>query len=309
MSQAPPLTHGFGVPQVPQTSAWQSHDDKARGLNARAMWETFFLAFFRGFAMSGPKRCWALAALLIVSSPAAAQQENQEVHQYGTQDILAGSRLYATNCQFCHGASGDSIAGVELAHQRFKRAATDDDLRAVIHNGVAAAGMPSFPGLERADLDGLVAYIRSGFDQGGAPTLAGDQSRGQALFAAKGCAGCHHAGGDGIFDAPDLAAIGAVRLPADIQRAILDPGKSILPINRPVHIVTRDGHSYDGKRVNEDTFTVQLIDRDRRLVLVEKTDIRDYKLVTTSAMPSYAGKLADQEMADLMAYLTSLKGP
>jgi len=77
-----------------------------------------------------------------------------------------------------------------------------------------------------------------------------------------------------------------------------------------VHIVTRSGRTYDGQRVNEDTFTVELIDRSsRRPVLIERSDIRDYQLATTSDMPAYAGKLSDQEIADLMAYLLPSKGP
>ena len=60
--------------------------------------------------------------------------------------------------------------------------------------------------------------------------------------------------------APDLSDIGAIRTLAALQRTLLDPTESLLPINRPVRIVTKDGRTIRGRRLNEDTYTVQLID-------------------------------------------------
>ncbi len=70
----------------------------------------------------------------------------------------------------------------------------------------------------------------------------------------------------------------------------------------------RDGRTIDGRRLNEDTATVQLIDRQEQLVSLEKTDIREYRIGTASEMPSFAGKLSTAEVADLLAYLISLRG-
>jgi putative heme-binding domain-containing protein len=264
------------------------------------------LARLRGFVLATFLLCEGFAAITMFSNRAFAQEGNRT---FTAAEVMAGAATFAANCQLCHGANGDSVAGIDLAHQRFKRAASDDDLRGVIHDGVPAAGMPSFPTLTRADQDGLVAYIRSNFNQGGSPSLLGDRTRGRALFEGKGgCAGCHRPGGNG--SASDLSFIGAVRLPADIQKAILDPNMTLLPINRAVHIVTKSGRTYDGQRVNEDTFTVELLDRaSRRPVLIERSDIRDYRLAAISDMPAYAGKLTDQEVADLMAYLLPPKEP
>jgi putative heme-binding domain-containing protein len=114
--------------------------------------------------------------------------------------------------------------------------------------------------------------------------------------------------GSGALAAPDLTDIGAVRKPAVIQLAILQPDQAMQAINRPVHIVMRDGRTIDGRRLNEDTNTVQLTDRDGRLISLSKTDIRDYQIGNTPGMPSYAGKLTNAETADLLAYLLSLKG-
>src|SRR3954465_11830312 len=88
-------------------------------------------------------------------------------HQYSTAEIQAGARLYGAQCALCHGNNGDGIAGVNLPRQQFRRASSDEDIKNTVTTGVAAAGMPSFR-LQPAELDGLVAYIRSGFDASGA---------------------------------------------------------------------------------------------------------------------------------------------
>jgi putative heme-binding domain-containing protein len=168
--------------------------------------------------------------------------------------------------------------------------------------------MPPFK-LQPAELDALVAFIRAGFDVSGTAVKVGHAGRGQALFEGKGgCTACHRVNGKGPRVAPDLSDVGAVRTPAALQTAILDPTKAMWPINRPVRAVTRDGRTIRGRRLNEDTLTVQLIDEQERLVSLVKTDLREYEVSRTSSMPSMAGKLTSDEVADLVAYLLSLKG-
>ena len=57
-----------------------------------------------------------------------------------------------------------------------------------------------------------------------------------------------------------------------------------------------------------DTFTVQVVDDQERLLSLSKADFREYTILKTSTMPSFKDKLNAQEMADLLAYLVSLKG-
>jgi hypothetical protein len=81
-----------------------------------------------------------------------------------------------------------------------------------------------------------------------------------------------------------------------------------MPINRPVRGVTKDGKQIRGRRLNEDTFTVQLIDDQERLVSVLKSDLREFTVGTFSTMPPYKDQLNAGELADITAYLVSLKG-
>jgi mono/diheme cytochrome c family protein len=50
------------------------------------------------------------------------------------------------------------------------------------------------------------------------------------------------------------------------------------------------------------------MDSQERLVSLSKSDISQYEIGTTSEMPSFAGRLNEDEIADLLAYLLSLKG-
>jgi putative heme-binding domain-containing protein len=241
---------------------------------------------------------------------AAAQRQSQDhPGQYSAIDIETGSRLYAGQCSLCHGATGDGVAGADLRRGVFRRSVSDEDIARVITMGLPDAGMPGFK-LQPSELDGLIAFIRAGFDVGGTAVRVGHVGRGQALYEGKGgCVACHRVNGTGPRAAPDLSDIGAIRTPAALQRSLVDPTSAMLPINRPVRAVTKDGRTIRGRRLNEDTFTVQLIDDQERLVSLVKADLKEYELAKTSPMPSLAGKLSADELADLVAYLLSLKGP
>jgi cytochrome c oxidase cbb3-type subunit 3 len=253
-------------------------------------------------------RVTRVAALFAGMWLAGSAGADAQTSQYSTADIQAGYRLYSSQCTLCHGNNGDGIAGVNLPRQQFRRASTDDDIRNTVSTGVASAGMPPFK-LQPAELAALVAYIRSGFDLGGTPFKIGDAARGKAIYDGKGaCATCHRVNGIGPRTAPDLSDVALLRQPAAIQRSLLEPAKGMLPINRPVKIVTRDGRTVRGRRLNEDTLTIQLIDENEKLVSLEKSEIREFAAETASPMPSFAGKLTENEIADLLAYLVSLRG-
>ena len=136
----------------------------------------------------------------------------------------------------------------------------------------------------------------------------GDPNRGKAVYDRSSCADCHRIAGAGARTAPDLSDIGFIRNPGQMMTSLTDPAKATMPINRPVTIVTKDGRTVHGRRFNEDTFTVQMIDSQEKMLSIQKSDIRQYDVSMASDMPSYQGKLSGDDLADLLAYLVSLKG-
>jgi putative heme-binding domain-containing protein len=248
----------------------------------------------------------AFAGLSFFISPAAAQLLTiDHPGQYTQEDIARGSLLYNAQCFSCHGRDGDQISGVDLRRGLFRRAQSDEDLAQTVTRGTPG-GMPPFK-LDPAELTGIVAFIRAGFDTS-ASVRVGNAARGRTLFESKGeCTSCHRVAGSGPRSAPDLSDVGLARAPAVLERAIRDPSSALFPINRPVRIVTRDGKTIRGRRLNEDTHTVQIIDDQERLISVAKKDVRSFDVAKESAMPAYAGKLTDAEIADVVAYLLTLR--
>lgn len=250
----------------------------------------------------------ATALAVTICVDIGAQALDQDHGQYSRADVEAGQRLYGPQCQVCHGANGDGVPGIDLKLGRFRRASSDDDLARTITSGVPGTGMPPFV-LRPEELVAIVAFIRAGFDPASASVRVGDAARGRTLFNGKAqCAQCHRVSGQGPRVAPDLSDIGSIRTLAALQRALLAPDESLLPIHRPVTLVTKDGRTLRGRRLNEDTYTVQIIDEKENLLSIDKASLRDLVVGTKASMPSYADKLTADELADVIAYLVSLKG-
>jgi cytochrome c oxidase cbb3-type subunit III len=233
------------------------------------------------------------------------------VGQYAQGDIVKGSQIYTTQCAVCHGLAGNAVATVDLRQGRFRSAVSDDDLNRVIRTGVPASGMPPMT-LDTAEITAVVAFIRAGMDTA-ASALAvkiGDPARGQAIARGKGeCLRCHRINDEGGRSAPDLSEVGSSRSPASLHLSLIDPSKAMLPTNRPIRAVTRDGKTITGRRLNEDTYSVQIADEEGRLLSISKSDLREFRVLTTSLMPSYKDRLTQEEIADVFAYLLSLKDP
>ena len=152
----------------------------------------------------------------------------------------------------------------------------------------------------------------------------GDPARGKETYEGKGnCTSCHRVNGNGSRVGPDLSDIGIPR-PAggvgpsfggtaagnvqNLEVALLDPDAEIAISNRSVRVVTKAGATFTGRLLNQDNFTVQMIDEQGKLRSFIKSDLKESSVLAKSPMPSYKGKLTDSEIADVIAYLMTLKG-
>ena len=253
--------------------------------------------------------CAAVSAVVHGQAPAVPAATQEHPGQYSPADISMGQKVYGTVCAACHGPNGNAIGNVDLRRGPLPRAATDDALRAVITKGFPQSGMPAFK-LEPAELNGIVAFIRSGLENApAAPPAAGDAALGRLVFETKGkCLDCHRVFDTGNFIGPELTEIGRLRSPAALERSLVDPTANMQPINRPVRAVTRDGKVITGRRLNEDLYTVQLVTNEGRLVSLVKPELKEWTVSTTSTMPSYKSTLTSSELTNLLGYLVSLKG-
>ena len=90
---------------------------------------------------------WWVAAVLVASHAQA-------------QGVEPGRQVFASRCATCHGTEG---TGGELGPSIVARIPlrNDQELDAVIREGVTGAGMPAFPNLSRAETTDLVAFLRT----------------------------------------------------------------------------------------------------------------------------------------------------
>jgi putative heme-binding domain-containing protein len=247
-------------------------------------------------------------AVLAVCGSATYAQGQDRAPLYFQSDIQYGAQIFASQCTSCHGENGDVIPGVNFRAGQFKRVISDNDLRLTITNGVPGTAMQPFT-FGASELTGIVSYLRNMSSFKASGLTVGDPAHGRDLFeGAANCASCHAVNGKGPRVAPDLGDIGALRTAELIHRTLVDPAGSMLPANRPVRAVTRDGKVINGRRLNEDTYTVQLIDEQEHLLSLTKADLREYTVLKSTPMPSYKDKFSSQELADLEAYLLSLRG-
>jgi cytochrome c oxidase cbb3-type subunit III len=248
-------------------------------------------------------------ALLFFQLPLQMDLPNVDRNPHTTADDLAlGKKLYAGRCAGCHGPGGDGGKGANLAVSQLPRASTDLALYRVVRYGLPETEMPATL-LAPREVWQIAAFVRSLGAASTSEAMNGDAGRGKQLVSGKGgCLGCHAIGLEGGRLGPALTDVGARRGPGHLRAKLLDSPANIPDGFKMAEITMRDGRKIEGVRLNEDVHSIQILDASGKLHSQWKKDLLNVKVERRTPMPSYGGKLSSQEINDVAAYLSSLRG-
>ena len=232
------------------------------------------------------------------------------------QDLENGETLYQTLCARCHGILGEGGEGPSLKRPNLVHAPDDETLVSVIVGGIPGTGMPGSRQLRGEDGPDVAAYVRS-LGQLSPEEMPGDPAAGAVVYNSGNCASCHIINGVGTGIGPELSQVGQRRNLEYLRRSVISPEadqpktvdrfRGSLNAFLTVRIVSELG-TYEGMRVNEDAFTVQMRDIAGNYYSFEKGDLISYeKALGHSFMPGYSAVLNEQQVDDVVSYLMSLK--
>lgn len=222
-------------------------------------------------------------------------------------DLQQGQKLYGGRCAGCHGPRGNGGKGANLASPLLARAQTDIGLYKVIRYGLPETEMPG-ANMTQREIWQIAAYVRT---LGAVSTemVDGDADRGRQIFGGKGgCLQCHAVGTEGGVVGPSLTDIGRRRSPDFLRSKLLDSAANIQDDFRALEVTTKDGQKLNGIRINEDTWSIQFRDSAGMLHSLWKQDLAAIDLFRRTPMPSYRDVLNGRELADVVAYLSRLRG-
>ena len=244
--------------------------------------------------------------LAATATNVAAQAHSNPFNGLG--DVAVGESLFLVHCGRCHGYDAKGGRGPDLTTGRILTHG-DESLFRIVADGVPGTAMPPIhrSGSERSVWQ-LVAYLQALNQAPEDITLPGDPSAGEAVYRGKGaCESCHMVEGAGGRLGPDLTGVGQRRAPDALMADLLQPHAEVGPRWWSMRVTHEDGTRVEGLRMNEDTYSVRIIDGDENLWSFAKRDLRHSERIETSTMPSYEGELTPAELDDLVAYLFSLR--
>jgi len=130
---------------------------------------------------------------------------------------------------------------------------------------------------------------------------------GPGLFSAAGCVSCHKAGDLGRSFGPDLSAIGDRNDAELVIESILEPNRVVVEGYSLLTVIKKDGGVHVGILESETDGYLKMVQLDSEAVTIEKDMISSRSSSHSSAMPSYKRVLSAQQVADLTAWLMTLR--
>lgn len=265
----------------------------------------------------------SLLFLCVVSSLAHADDRNPLTNDPNA--AKAGEYEFRINCALCHGLGAHGGGrGPDLTRAQKKHAHSDADMFQVISNGIAGTAMPANGtngqgvGMTDEEIWQLIAYIRSVEVKAPAKPL-GNAAHGKELFYGDAnCSLCHMVEGKGGRLGPDLTSAGGSRTRDSIIDSVRHPSnhlawglteatKEFPQEYESINVVTAEGKEISGVALNEDNFSVQIMDSSEKIHLLEKDKLRSFEKTRKSMMPPYdATALSDKDLEDIVTFLFSV---
>lgn len=264
--------------------------------------------------------CALLLALLMTATALLAQDKNPFVGDPKTAKV--GESQFRANCAFCHGLGARGGGrGPDLTRAQKRHGNGDADLFRTINEGVPGTAMPpngatqQGVGMTEEEIWQVISYIRS--VQVKAPTQPmGNAGHGKELFYGNAaCSTCHMIEGKGGRLGPDLSTTGSARSTSYLVESIREPSrrlaqgiseamKEFSQEYETVKVETAEGQKFMGVVLNEDQFTLQMMDTRENLHLFEKEKLKSFEKTRESLMPAYDRKaLSEKDLQDILAYL------
>jgi len=263
------------------------------------------------------------AFLIMVVAVQAADQRNPLAGN--PKAAKAGEYEFRINCALCHGLGAKGGGrGPDLTRAVKKHTHNDAEMFQVISNGIPGTAMPANGtngqgvGMTDEEIWQIIIYIRSQEVKAPAKPV-GNAIHGKELFYGDAnCSLCHMVQGKGGKLGPELTGVGASRPPEAIIDSVRNPSRRLawglteatkeFPQEyESVTAITADGKQIKGVTLNEDSFTVQVMDTSEQIHLLEKDKLKSFQKSRESAMPRYnADTLSDKDLNDIVAFLASV---
>lgn len=132
---------------------------------------------------------------------------------------------------------------------------------------------------------------------------------GREIYSGQGqCVACHNVGGGSARIGPDLATIGEKLGRQGLFESIVNPSGGVAPEYVTWTIDTRSAGEVRGMIRADTSEHLAILDLSGKAQTFAKTDVLERRREPLSAMPNLVGLLSEQELADLIAYLETLRG-
>lgn len=266
-----------------------------------------------------------VCAGLLLASTAARAADDHNPYTGDPKAAKAGEYEFRINCALCHGLGAHGGGrGPDLTRANKKHVHSDEEMFQVISNGIPGTVMPANGtngqgvGMTDEEIWQIITYIRS-VEVKAPAQPAGRAAHGKELFYGDAnCSLCHMVEGKGGRLGPELTAVGGSRTREAIIDSVRHPSRRLawgltestkeFPQEyETIRVVTADGKEIKGVALNEDNFSVQMMDASEQIYLLEKDKLRSFNKTRESMMPTYnPDVLNDKDLEDIVAYLISV---